>query len=67
MILEPARELAEQVHRNLVELSVHLTSPKLHCVCVVGGDDGKTVHKKLQQGTIVLYMYMCNPVKNVMI
>lgn len=46
IILEPARDLAEQVHQNIAEMSRYVTAPEIKSVLLVGGDDGRGHSKK---------------------
>lgn len=40
IIIEPSRELAEQVYTNINDLSIYLTNPKLRCLLITGGSGG---------------------------
>jgi len=50
IVLEPARELAEQVHQNIDELSRYIVDPKVESLLIVGGDDNKRITKSLAKG-----------------
>jgi ATP-dependent RNA helicase DDX1 len=41
LILEPARDLAEQVYNNFVDITKYLANPSLKSMLLVGGDDNK--------------------------
>lgn len=41
VILEPARDLAEQVYNNIIDITRHLSSPSLKTMLVVGGEQKK--------------------------
>ncbi len=41
LILEPARDLAEQVYNNVVDVTKYLADPPLTALLLVGGDDSK--------------------------
>lgn len=41
LILEPARDLAEQTHENVVMFSKHLSNPSIRSALLVGGVDSR--------------------------
>ena len=41
VILEPVRDLAEQVYNNIIDITRHLSSPALKTMLVVGGEQKK--------------------------
>lgn len=54
LILEPARDLAEQTHDNITLFSKHLTNPVLKNALLVGGVSGKDQQKDLQAGVHIV-------------
>jgi ATP-dependent RNA helicase DDX1 len=50
IILEPARDLAEQTHNCVLSFKKHLTSPALEGELLVGGLDAKQQAKSLARG-----------------
>ena len=54
IILEPARDLAEQVMQNIQEFSRYVADPTLKTVLLVGGDDGKMQQKLLSGGADIV-------------
>ena len=54
IILEPARDLAEQVYNNVRDMSKYVTNPDLKTLLVVGGDDSKKLQKALKAGIDVV-------------
>ena len=50
IILEPARDLAEQVYNNVCDMSKYVTNPELKSLLVVGGDESKHLKKALNEG-----------------
>jgi len=54
LILEPARDLAEQTHDNITLFSKHLTNPVLKNALLVGGVSGKDQQKYLQAGVHIV-------------
>lgn len=41
LVLEPARDLAEQVYNSCVDITKYITTPSLRSVLLVGGDDNR--------------------------
>jgi ATP-dependent RNA helicase DDX1 len=41
LVLEPVRDLAEQVYNSCVDITKYMTSPALRSVLLVGGDDNR--------------------------
>lgn len=50
IILEPARDLAEQVYNNVRDMSKYVANPELKTLLVVGGDDSKNLKRALNGG-----------------
>jgi ATP-dependent RNA helicase DDX1 len=54
LIIEPTRDLAEQVYQSILDLSKYIDQPKLRTLLMIG-DDAKTNTKaKLQQGVDII-------------
>ncbi len=54
IILEPARDLAEQVYNNVLAMSRYVHNPELKTLLVVGGDDTKKLGKALAAGVDII-------------
>ena len=54
IILEPSRDLAEQVYNNVVELSRHIVSPEIKTAVLVGGDQAKSQQSALERGVDIV-------------
>jgi len=54
IILEPSKDLAEQVNQNIEEFVRYLDSPKLKSLLLVGGDNIKEQQKSLKDGVDIL-------------
>lgn len=54
IILEPSRELAEQIYKDLEDLSRYVITPELRKVLLVGGDDVKRQQKALARGVDIV-------------
>ena len=54
IILEPARDLAEQVYKNVLQMSQYVKNPELKSLLVVGGDDSKKLSKALKAGVDIV-------------
>jgi ATP-dependent RNA helicase DDX1 len=54
IVLEPARDLAEQTYDAFVSLSKYMTDPEVRSVLIVGGDDDKKINRDLSQGCDVI-------------
>jgi ATP-dependent RNA helicase DDX1 len=54
LIMEPARELAQQTHDNISRFKRHLTSPGVRELLLVGGDSAKDQMRALQEGVDIV-------------
>ena len=54
VIIEPAKDLAEQVYQALLSMSKYVSGPELKIELFVGGDDGKRHKKILAQGVDII-------------
>lgn len=54
LILEPARDLAEQVNQSVQELSRYIVSPDIKSVLVVGGDNHIQTKKAITKGCDII-------------
>ena len=54
IILEPSRDLAEQVYQAVLDMTRYITSPELKALLVVGGDDTKKLQKALKSGVDIV-------------
>ena len=54
LILEPARDLCEQVHECVVDFGRFFTEPRLSAALLVGGIDGNAQLKHLKQGVDIV-------------
>lgn len=54
IILEPARDLAEQVFQAVLDMTRYISSPELKALLVVGGDDTKKILKALKSGVDII-------------
>ena len=55
IILEPARDLAEQVYQSILAMSQYITEPTLRTMLLIGGDqDHKRTTKELSKGVDVV-------------
>ena len=54
LILEPARDLCEQVHDCVVQFGRYFTEPKLSACLLVGGVDGNAQIKQLRAGADIV-------------
>lgn len=54
IVLEPSRELAEQVDQNIDELSRYIVNPKVESLLIVGGEDNKKISKTLSKGCDII-------------
>jgi len=50
IILEPTRDLAEQTHKCMVDMSAYLNSPPLKIVLLVGGSDAGAQLREIKSG-----------------
>jgi ATP-dependent RNA helicase DDX1 len=54
LIMEPARELAQQTHDNITRFKKHLTSPGIRELLLVGGDSAKDQMRALAEGVDIV-------------
>lgn len=54
IILEPARDLAEQVYNAILEMSKYVENPSLKTILLVGSDDAKKQQRSLSQGVDIV-------------
>eukprot|EP01041_Mallomonas_annulata_P009470 gene9470-19665_t len=54
IILEPGRDLAEQVYQNINEFTRYVSSPSLTAVLLVGGDDKRIQQKLVNDGVDIV-------------
>lgn len=54
IILEPSRDLAEQVYQAVLDMTRYITSPQLKSLLIVGGDDTKKLQKALKGGVDIV-------------
>ena len=54
IIIEPARELAEQTHKCMIAFSKHLANPSLKCALITGGSDPREQMRQLGEGCDVV-------------
>lgn len=54
LVLEPARDLAEQTHENMAAFSRHFASPEVKCEALVGGVSAAAQIKALKGGVDVV-------------
>jgi len=54
IILEPARDLAEQVFQAVLDMTRYISSPELKTLLIVGGDDSKKIQKTLKAGVDIV-------------
>jgi len=54
IILEPARDLAEQVYQAVQDMTRYISSPELRSLLIVGGDDTKKMQKALKAGVDII-------------
>ena len=54
LILEPARDLCEQVHECIVRFSHFFSEPRLQACLLVGGVDGNSQAKQLRSGVDIV-------------
>ena len=54
IILEPARDLAEQVYTAVKDMTKYISEPELKSVLLIGGDDNKKMSKALKGGVDIV-------------
>jgi ATP-dependent RNA helicase DDX1 len=54
VILEPARDLAEQVYQAILDMSRYISGPELSVALLVGGDDHKKQVKTIKAGVDIV-------------
>ena len=54
IILEPARDLAEQVYQAILDMSRYISAPELKTLLIVGGDDTKKMQRALNSGVDIV-------------
>mmetsp|Transcript_9761 Transcript_9761/g.59311 ORF Transcript_9761/g.59311 Transcript_9761/m.59311 type:complete len:703 (-) Transcript_9761:2437-4545(-) len=54
LVLEPARDLAEQTNKFIGDFAKYLSSPAIRHLLLVGGEDGKKQAKAIQKGAEVI-------------
>jgi ATP-dependent RNA helicase DDX1 len=54
IILEPARDLAEQVYNSILDMSKYVENPQLKTILLVGNDDTKQQRRSLSQGADIV-------------
>ncbi len=54
LIIEPTRDLAEQVYQSILDLSRYVDQPKLRALLMIGDDAKTNVKNKLQQGVDIV-------------
>jgi ATP-dependent RNA helicase DDX1 len=50
VIIEPSRDLAEQVYDSIADLSRYIENPSIRTLLLVGGDDHKKQHRLVSEG-----------------
>lgn len=54
VILEPARDLAEQVFQAVQDMTRYIACPELKSLLIVGGDDSKKLQRALKSGVDII-------------
>ena len=54
LILEPARDLAEQVYNSLEDMAKYVNAPQIKSLLLVGGDEGRKLGKIVSAGVDVV-------------
>jgi ATP-dependent RNA helicase DDX1 len=54
VVLEPARDLAEQVYDNINAMARYVAAPQLNTLLLVGGDNAKDHKRKLEKGVDIV-------------
>lgn len=54
LIIEPTRDLAEQVYESFVNLSAHLQTPRLRCLLMIGDDRRTNTQRELADGVDIV-------------
>jgi ATP-dependent RNA helicase DDX1 len=54
IILEPARDLAEQVFQNIQDFVRYVDAPKIKPLLIIGGDSDKDMKRQLKEGVDII-------------